>query len=196
MSPTARTDPKLDSLINEITIDCHDEDEQLMGFEGRLRRRSRPPVPRHRPRRGHPGAIRQYRQRSPRADRHLHTRGTSLRDRAARHRHPRRPSHLTPDQRIPPLERYLNSYHSCRATPGPAPVPITDPRDCESPHRLPAGRLDARRQQGATFARVLQEDARTCGAPAVKNRGPEPDCADFQGKRPGTPSLPCKCSTG
>jgi hypothetical protein len=27
------TRPELDNLIDEITIDCHDEDEQLQGFE-------------------------------------------------------------------------------------------------------------------------------------------------------------------
>jgi hypothetical protein len=32
MSPT-RADPELDNLIREVTIDAHDEDEQLMGFE-------------------------------------------------------------------------------------------------------------------------------------------------------------------
>jgi hypothetical protein len=32
MSPTY-ADPELDSLIEEITVDCYDEDEQLMGFE-------------------------------------------------------------------------------------------------------------------------------------------------------------------
>ena len=29
----ARHDPDLDELIAEITVDCHDEDEQLQGFE-------------------------------------------------------------------------------------------------------------------------------------------------------------------
>ena len=33
MSPARRADPELDQLIEEITVDCHDEDEQLMGFE-------------------------------------------------------------------------------------------------------------------------------------------------------------------
>jgi hypothetical protein len=32
MTPTSRTDPELDSLIDELTVDCHDDDEQLMGF--------------------------------------------------------------------------------------------------------------------------------------------------------------------
>ena len=32
MSPT-QADPELDNLIWEITVDCHDEDEQLAGFE-------------------------------------------------------------------------------------------------------------------------------------------------------------------
>ena len=30
MRPTAN--PDLDNLISEITVDCHDQDEQLMGF--------------------------------------------------------------------------------------------------------------------------------------------------------------------
>ncbi len=33
MSRDHRADPDLDDLIAEITVDCHDEDEQLMGFE-------------------------------------------------------------------------------------------------------------------------------------------------------------------
>jgi ribosome recycling factor len=33
MSPARQADPELDSLIEEITIDAYDEDEQLMGFE-------------------------------------------------------------------------------------------------------------------------------------------------------------------
>ena len=33
MSPARQTDTELDSLIEEITVDAHDEDEQLMGFE-------------------------------------------------------------------------------------------------------------------------------------------------------------------
>jgi hypothetical protein len=33
MSPARHADPDLDDLIAEITIDAHDEDEQLMGFE-------------------------------------------------------------------------------------------------------------------------------------------------------------------
>jgi hypothetical protein len=33
MSLTHHTAPQLDQLIDEITVDCHDEDEQLMGFE-------------------------------------------------------------------------------------------------------------------------------------------------------------------
>ena len=33
MSLARQADPELDTLIDEITIDCHDEDEQLMGFE-------------------------------------------------------------------------------------------------------------------------------------------------------------------
>jgi len=33
MSPARQADHDLDTLIWEITVDCHDEDEQLMGFE-------------------------------------------------------------------------------------------------------------------------------------------------------------------
>jgi hypothetical protein len=33
MSSTRRAGPDLDELITEITIDCHDEDEQLQAFE-------------------------------------------------------------------------------------------------------------------------------------------------------------------
>ena len=33
MSPARQTNHQLDSLIEEITVDAHDEDEQLMGFE-------------------------------------------------------------------------------------------------------------------------------------------------------------------
>jgi uncharacterized small protein (DUF1192 family) len=33
MSPARQADPDLDNLIDEITVDSHDEDEQLMGFE-------------------------------------------------------------------------------------------------------------------------------------------------------------------
>jgi hypothetical protein len=34
MSPVRRAAPALDELIAEITADCNDEDEVLMGFEG------------------------------------------------------------------------------------------------------------------------------------------------------------------
>lgn len=33
MSPARHADPELDSLIEEITVDCHDEYEQLTGFQ-------------------------------------------------------------------------------------------------------------------------------------------------------------------
>jgi len=33
MNPRQQTDPELDSLIAEITVDCYDEDEALTGFE-------------------------------------------------------------------------------------------------------------------------------------------------------------------
>jgi hypothetical protein len=33
MRPTRQANPELDSLIEEITVDCYDEDEQLTAFE-------------------------------------------------------------------------------------------------------------------------------------------------------------------
>ena len=33
MSPARQADPDLDNLIDEITVDSHDENEQLMGLE-------------------------------------------------------------------------------------------------------------------------------------------------------------------
>ncbi len=33
MTPLRQADPELDNLIDEITVDAHDQDEQLMGFE-------------------------------------------------------------------------------------------------------------------------------------------------------------------
>jgi hypothetical protein len=33
MSPAHQADPELDALIEEITVDCYDEDKQLTGFE-------------------------------------------------------------------------------------------------------------------------------------------------------------------
>ena len=33
MNPARKTDPELDSLIAEITVDCYDEEEQLTAFE-------------------------------------------------------------------------------------------------------------------------------------------------------------------
>jgi hypothetical protein len=33
MSPARRADPELDSLIEEITVDCYNEEEQLTAFE-------------------------------------------------------------------------------------------------------------------------------------------------------------------
>lgn len=33
MSNARQADPELDSLIDEITVDCYDEDEQLTAFE-------------------------------------------------------------------------------------------------------------------------------------------------------------------
>ena len=33
LNPARKTDPELDSLIAEITVDCYDEEEQLTAFE-------------------------------------------------------------------------------------------------------------------------------------------------------------------
>ncbi len=45
MSSTRRADPDLDDLITEITVDCHDEDEQLQAFENALDEDARFPCP-------------------------------------------------------------------------------------------------------------------------------------------------------
>jgi hypothetical protein len=45
MSTTRRADPALDDLITEITIDCHDEDEQLQAFENAFEEDARFPCP-------------------------------------------------------------------------------------------------------------------------------------------------------
>jgi hypothetical protein len=44
MSPHAKTNPGLDELIDEITVDCHDEDEQLMAFHAAFDDEARPPA--------------------------------------------------------------------------------------------------------------------------------------------------------
>jgi hypothetical protein len=69
MSPVRQPDPDLDNLIAEITVDCHDEDEQLTAFESLLRRPI--PMPWHRHRRRGRGAIRRHEQRSSKADRDM-----------------------------------------------------------------------------------------------------------------------------
>ncbi len=46
MTPNDRsTDRDLDLLIDEITTDCHDEDEALTGFEAALEENTRLPCP-------------------------------------------------------------------------------------------------------------------------------------------------------
>ncbi|TAN31373.1 hypothetical protein EPN29_13610 [bacterium] len=45
MSPTRQTDPELDSLIAEITVDCHDEDEALTAFENAFDEDASFPIP-------------------------------------------------------------------------------------------------------------------------------------------------------
>ena len=42
MSPARQRDTELDSLIEEITVDAYDEDEQLMGFENALQEANLP----------------------------------------------------------------------------------------------------------------------------------------------------------
>jgi hypothetical protein len=45
MSGTSQTDPELDSLIAEITIDCYDEDEGLSAFENAFDEEASFPTP-------------------------------------------------------------------------------------------------------------------------------------------------------
>jgi hypothetical protein len=45
MSRTSQTDPELDSLIAEITIDCYDEDEALSAFENAFDEQASFPIP-------------------------------------------------------------------------------------------------------------------------------------------------------
>ena len=45
MSRSSQTDPELDSLIAEITIDCHDEDEALAAFENAFDDEASFPIP-------------------------------------------------------------------------------------------------------------------------------------------------------
>ena len=45
MSRTSQTDPELDSLIAEITVDCYDEDEALSAFENAFDEEASFPIP-------------------------------------------------------------------------------------------------------------------------------------------------------
>ena len=45
MNRTRQTDPELDSLIAEITIDCYDEDEALSAFENAFDEEVSFPIP-------------------------------------------------------------------------------------------------------------------------------------------------------
>ncbi len=45
MTRSSQTDPELDSLIAEITIDCHDEDEALSAFENAFDEEASFPIP-------------------------------------------------------------------------------------------------------------------------------------------------------
>ncbi len=45
MNRTNQTDPELDSLVAEITIDCYDEDEALSAFENAFDEKASFPVP-------------------------------------------------------------------------------------------------------------------------------------------------------
>lgn len=61
MTPINKTDPELDSLVDELTADCHDEDEQLMGFANAFDEVNFP-LPRHHHRRRCRSALRQPRR--------------------------------------------------------------------------------------------------------------------------------------
>jgi hypothetical protein len=101
MSSTRRADPHLDELIAEITIDCHDEDEQLQAFENAFDEDARFPCPGTVVGQDVEVLLRRH-DRQPRADRHLLAQRTHLPGRAARRRPQRRPHHLTPARGIPP----------------------------------------------------------------------------------------------
>jgi hypothetical protein len=45
MNPRQQTDPELNSLIAEITVDCYDEDEALTGFENAFDEEPTFPIP-------------------------------------------------------------------------------------------------------------------------------------------------------
>ena len=45
MSPARKADRELDSLIAEITVDCYDEDEPLIGFENAFEEDANLPCP-------------------------------------------------------------------------------------------------------------------------------------------------------
>lgn len=45
MSPTRQADRELDSLIDEITVDCHDEYEQLTAFQTAFENDATFPIP-------------------------------------------------------------------------------------------------------------------------------------------------------
>jgi len=45
MNPPQQTDPELDSLIAEITVDCYDDDEALTGFENAFDEEATFPIP-------------------------------------------------------------------------------------------------------------------------------------------------------
>jgi len=45
MNRSSQTDPELDDLIAEITVDCHDEDEALSAFENAFDEELSFPVP-------------------------------------------------------------------------------------------------------------------------------------------------------
>lgn len=45
MSRTSQTDPELDRLIEEITVDCHDEEEVLHAFENAFDEEGCFPIP-------------------------------------------------------------------------------------------------------------------------------------------------------
>src|SRR5215210_648119 len=178
MSPTRRADPDLDDLITEITIDCHDEDEQLQAFENAFDEDAHFPCPATVAGQDvevlSAGTIAHRREliaTCRRAhDRELGLGATGgLPGRAARHRAQRRPHHITPARGIPPLERPLtdlNSYllRSLHTVIGVTDEPVVRPRrgvgaSC-APSCLPSPPTPARNADRARRARCSTSTAR------------------------------------
>jgi len=113
MSPARQADPELDSLIDEITVDCHDHDEQLIEFENAFDEDASFPcvgtvV-------GEDVEVLSVSTNNNRRELIATCQRSGRRyEVALLHRPRHRPRHLTPARRIPPLDRclsrHLNSY--------------------------------------------------------------------------------------